>query len=151
MLDLEKLKEQLEASIAPLGYSIYQIKYHVVEREKLLSIVVDHEEDIDLNRISEVSDIISNKLDELDPIEEAYTLDVSSLGAEKPLDIDKLDRYIGRKVNLHLSHPYLGENYLEGTLKEVNEKEVILSVQAKAKKKDYILNRLHIDKARLAV
>ena len=151
MLDLEKLKTQIEETISPLGYSIYQIKYHVVEKEKLLSIIVDHEEDIDLNRISEVSDIISAKLDELDPIEEAYTLDVSSLGAEKPIDIDKLEKYVGRKVNLHLSHPYQGENYLEGILKEVDEKEVILHVQVKAKMKDIILNRLHIDKARLAV
>lgn len=151
MLDLEILKKKLEESIAPLGYTIYEIKFHIVEKEKLLSIVVDHEEEIDLNRISEVSDILSKKLDELDPIEEAYTLDVSSLGAEKPIALDKLDKYKGKKVNLHLSHPYKGENYLEGILKDVSESEVTLTIQVKAKKIDIILNRLHIDKARLAV
>lgn len=151
MLDLEILKNKLEESIAPLGYTIYEIKFHIVEKEKLLSLVVDHEEEIDLNRISEVSDILSKKLDELDPIEEAYTMDVSSLGAEKPVALDKLDKYKEKKVNLHLSHPYKGENYLEGILKDINDSEVVLTIQVKAKKIDVLLNRLHIDKARLAV
>jgi ribosome maturation factor RimP len=54
-------------------------------------------------------------------------------------------------VNLHLSHPFEGENTLEGDLLEVNEEEVALGIKIKARKKTIRLKRDAIDKARLAI
>lgn len=151
MLDVNILKEQLENLLKDDGYTIEDIKYHKIEGENVLSIVVDHEENIDLAKISMVSEKISNFLDEIDPIEDAYTLDVSSLGAEKPIKLDRLEHYVDKKVNVHLSHPYLGENYIEGILKEVSDENVIIAYKEKTRTKEAKLLRKNIDRARLAV
>lgn len=151
MLDVNILKEQLENLLKDDGYTIEDIKYHKIEGENVLSIVVDHEENIDLAKISMVSEKISNFLDEIDPIEDAYTLDVSSLGAEKPIRLDRLEHYVDKKINVHLIHPYLGENYLEGILKEVSDDEAIIAYKEKTRTKEAKILRKNIDRARLAV
>ena len=80
-----------------------------------------------------------------------YTLDVSSLGAEKPIDLEKLDKYQGKYVNLHLSHPYKGENIIEGDLKEVTSDYVVLTYRIKTRIVEAKIERKDIDKARLAI
>ena len=89
-------------------------------------------------------------MDEADPIEAAYTLDLSSAGAEKKIDVEKLPSYVGRFVHLHLSHPFKGENILEGTLLSMGE-ETVLLVKDKSKKKEIRFPTNTIDGARLAI
>ena len=112
---------------------------------------IDRDSPISLDDIVAISNIINPILDESDPIKSPYTLDVSSLGAEKPLSLDKLEKYVGNYVNFHLSHPYKGLNTLEGTLLEANENEVTLGIKNKTRVQKVILKRDTIDKARLAI
>ena len=80
-----------------------------------------------------------------------YTLDISSLGAEKPIALEKLANYDGRYVHLHLSHPVQGENILEGTLKVVDEETLGLTFFIKGRKKDVTFPKKDVDSARLAI
>jgi ribosome maturation factor RimP len=48
-------------------------------------------------------------------------------GPKKPLALEKLPKYLGSYVNLHLSHPYHGENIVEGELVSIENGMVRLT------------------------
>lgn len=151
MKEIDAVKEILSPVLEKEGYSLASVTL-VRETDGLtLHVFIDRDEPISLDDIVLVSNIINPILDKEDPISSSYTLDVSSLGAEKPIGLEKLEKYIGSYVNLHLSNPYKGENALEGDLLEVKEEELTLGVREKSKTKKVILKRADIDKARLAI
>ncbi len=151
MKEIDDVKAILEPVLEKEGYTLAEVSL-VRESDGLtLHVYIDRDSPISLDDIVLVSDIINPLLDKEDPIPGAYTLDVSSLGAEKPLKLDRLEKYVGNYVNFHLSHPYKGENTLEGDLLEVNSDEVKLGIREKSKTKTIILKRETIDKARLAI
>lgn len=138
----------------PLHQAGYQLSSLALTRAKegsKLCVVVDRVAPISLEDIVRVSDLVSGLLDENDPIEEAYTLDVSSLGAEKPIPLPELPLYAGRYVNLHLSHPYKGENILQGTLTRIEGENLVLQIRDKARKKEIAFPLKDVDRARLAI
>ena len=150
MIEEEKIKGLLEGPLKDIGYDLVSVKLSG-SKEKTLSVVVDRVEAIDLDSIVTVSNLVSALLDEADPIEGAYTLNVSSLGAEKPIALEKLPLYIGAYVNLHLTHPYKGDNIVEGTLLKIEEDTVTLERKEKAKKVEISFPLATVDKARLAI
>ena len=150
MLIEEKIIAILGPRLLEQGYEIAQAHFKS-GKNACLQVVVDRVEPISLEEIVKVSETISSLLDETDPIDEPYTLDVSSLGAEKPIALERLGEYAGRYVNLHLSHPYKGENIVEGTLLSIQEGMVELQVQIKSKKKSITFPVGDVDKARLAI
>ena len=98
-----------------------------------------------------MSRFLNNYLDELDPLDNPYTLDVSSLGAEKPLKVEKLGDYINSFVNVHLINPIKGENIYEGTIEEVNDDEIILSYKNKTRVLRVNIEKKNISNIRLAI
>lgn len=151
MEEISNVRSLLEEPLKKEGYELVDVK---ISRDKsgiLLQIVVDRDLPISLEDIVKVSDLINPLLDQNDPIKSAYTLDVSSLGAEKPIKLEKLDKYVSQYVNLHLSHPYEGKNILEGSLSEVNDDTLTLLVKEKTKKRSIVITRKYVDKARLAI
>lgn len=141
----------LTSKLNSLGYELVRVQFQKESGEYYLRITIDKDEDISLDAIVEVSDLISPLLDASDIIKDKYILDVTSLGAEKAIKINRLDKYVNRYLNLHLSHPYKGLNNIVGTLKKVDVNSVTIEIQDKARKKEIILNRADIDKANLAI
>ena len=150
-MELKKIEQLLKEPLEEIGYSLISVNYVKENGVMVLRVTVDRDEPISLDDIVHVSDVVSLKLDEADPIEEQYFLDVTSLGAEKPIEPSRLDKYVGKYVRLHVTNPIDGENYLEGTLENVTEEEVILSFRVKSKLKNVSIKRATIDKARLAI
>lgn len=150
-MDLNYLKPLLEKKVNELGYSLVSLTSKKEMGSLVMSIVVDKVEPIDMNMISEVSNALSSYLDEIDNSEESYLLDVSSLGAEKPLKVEELSSYVSRYVNVHLINPIDGENIYEGTIKEVNDDSFVLSVRIKTRVKDIVILFNNIYKIRLAI
>lgn len=147
----ETIKNELQVPLEELGYVIVSVKYTRSKKGNILEIIVDKDDDISIEEIVQVSNLISPLLDVNDYIKENYTLDVTSLGAEKPIQISKLDKYIGKYVNIHLTHPYNGENILEGDLKNIDNGVVELEIKVKSKKKSCLIPLETIDRARLAI
>ena len=114
----------IEKPIKALGYDKIEVKYVKEFGTQYLRVLVDKDDAIDLEDIIKVNDLVSPLLDEADLISTEYVLDVTSFGAEKPIDVDKLEKYIGKYINIHLSNPYKGLNNLEGDLEEVTPEEV---------------------------
>lgn len=147
----KELKNVIENEISKLGFETSEIKFVNEDGENYLRITIDKDEEVTFDDVSLVSEKISLLLDELDPIQSNYTLDISSLGAEKPIKLEKLEKYVSKYVNIHLTNPYKGENYLEGYLLEVDDENVKLEIRIKSNKKSINLERKNIDKARLAI
>jgi ribosome maturation factor RimP len=151
MEEERKVREVLESRLKEKGYTLEGVRYYLSKEGPKLELVVDRDDPISLDDIVALSDFISPILDENDPIAGAYTLDISSLGAEKPIALGKLANYDGRYVHLHLSHPVQGENILEGTLKVVDEETLGLTFFIKGRKKDVTFPKKDVDSARLAI
>ena len=146
-----QIKQLIEPTINKLGYSLESISLKREKGDLFLQIVVDRFDPISLDDIVAISNEISPILDENDPIKDNYFLDVTSLGAEKPIKLEHLDKYINKYVNLHVINPIKGENYLEGNIDSVNDDIVILSYKIKTRLIRVEIPRKDIDKARLAI
>ena len=150
-MNLERIKPLLEAKLNELGYDLYSISFAKKEGKFTLSIVVDKVEPISLNDIVGVSNVISPYLDEIDDSNDPYILDISSLGAEKPLKVDSLDKYVSRYVEVRLINPILGENIYLGTIKDVREDDITLEYRIKSRTKEINITKSNISKIRLAI
>lgn len=150
-MELTILETKIKEKLATIGYELVSIKQQTIDKEKYLSIVVDRVEEIDMDAIVEVSNVLNAYIDELDPISTNYTLDICSLGAEKPLKIDQLDKYVSRYIHVHLTNPIEGENIYEGTLESLTEEEIKLSYKVKTRTKTVDITKSNISKIRLAI
>lgn len=151
-MELENtIKKLIENPIKDLGYTDLDVKYVKEFNTQYLRVMVDRDDVIDLEDIVKVNDVISPILDEADLIKNEYVLDVTSFGAEKPISISRLEKYVGKYVNIHLSNPYKGLNNIEGDLINVTKDKVTVSYKEKTRLIKCELIRNDIDKARLAI
>ncbi|MCQ2797550.1 MAG: ribosome maturation factor RimP [Bacilli bacterium] len=151
MNELKTVQELLREPLANEGFEIYECTLSRDKSGLTLRITVDRVDPISLDDIIHVGDIINPILDANDPIKDPYTLDISSLGAEKPIKLERLNSYVGSYVNLHLSHPYKGANIIEGDIVSVSDEILTLEVRDKTRKKNIEIPLKDIDKARLAI
>ena len=150
-MELKELKSLIETKVNELGYDLVELSFARNNGQDVLSIVVDKESEIDMNMIVEITNALNAYLDELNPFEKPYTLDLSSLGAEKPLKIEKLGAYVHKYVNVHLINPLKGENIYEGDLEEVNDDKIIIGYRQKTRVSHLEILKSNIYKIRLAI
>lgn len=119
-----------------------------------LRIYIDKPGGIDIEECALISEQVSEALDAIDPdpIPQAYFLEVSSPGAERPLKTEAdMQNAIGKYVHLSFYQAIDGEKFYEGTLKEVNDDSVVLMIRIKTRTKDIEIERKQIANARLAI
>ena len=146
------IKNLIEKPIKALGYSDVDVKFVREFGTNYLRVMVDKDDEaIDLDEIVKVNDVVSPILDEADLIKTNYVLDVTTFGAEKPIDVAKLEKYVGKYVNIHLSHPYKGLNIIEGTLESVDNDYIVINYKEKTRLIKCEIVRNTVDKARLAI
>ena len=82
-----------------------------------LRIYIDKEDGIDLEDCQKISHLISDLLDKEDPIEQAYFLEISSPGIDRPLKKEKdFRKYEGHLVTVRTYSPVEGKKKLQGKL-----------------------------------
>ncbi len=150
-MDLSKVSNLLEPLLNEMGYSLYSIKQKREDGQVVLEVIIDRVQSINMEDIVDVTNKINEVLDEADPIEETYTLDVSSLGAEKPLKIEDLNNYLGSYVHVKLINPIEGENILEGEIENVDDKSLSLTYKIKTRTKRVSIDLTNIKSIRLAI
>ena len=77
------VRELLEPTITALGCSVWDVEFVKEGSEWYLRITIDKPEGVDINDCERVHRAIDPMLDEADPIEQSYRLEVSSPGAER--------------------------------------------------------------------
>lgn len=78
MEKLEKIKESIKGPISKLNMIVDSISYEKEGSYYFLRIVLDRVGGIDMDSIVEATHIINPIIDELDPYDESYILDISS-------------------------------------------------------------------------
>ena len=110
-----------------LNYEIYHIEYVKENGEYYLRIYIEKEGGITLNDCEALSRRVSDIMDEKDPIEEAYFLEVSSPGLNRNLFTEShYKRFVGREIMVKLTKAIDGKKNIKGILKEVNEENIIV-------------------------
>ena len=84
-----------------------------------LRVYIDKEGGVCIDDCEAVSRPLSDKLDEVDPIQGSYTLEVSSAGADRVLkNPEHFRRFLGSQVECRLYRPRDGQREFVGELKE---------------------------------
>lgn len=119
------VSEALTPVINELGYEVWDIEYVKEGADYYLRFTIDSDEGIDIDDCEKVHRTIDPLLDELDPIEDAYHLEVSSPGLERDIRYDwHYEVLIGEKVELRLFAPipeYPGTKVFVGILKSYTD------------------------------
>ena len=150
-MEEKQLSALVTKKLESINYDLVSLNVSRNSGSLQVSIVVDRVAPINMEDIVEVTNVLSTYFDEIDPFETAYNLDISSLGAEKPLKVDELDKYVNSYVNVHVNNPIDGENIFEGTLKEVNDNSISITKRIKTRSKDVEVVKTNILKIRLAI
>lgn len=121
-----------------------------------LRVYIDKPGGINIEECALISDELSAKLDECDPdpIPQAYYLEVSSPGAERPLKNNRdFERALEQQQYIHVSlyAPLAGSKVYEGDLVELTADELALAYRDKTRQKTVVIPRKQIAKARLAI
>ncbi|AXY25471.1 ribosome maturation factor RimP [Suicoccus acidiformans] len=119
-----------------------------------LRVYADKEGGIDLDDCAAISEDVSVALDQLseDPFPDAYYLEVSSPGAERPLkDEAAIEGAVGEYVHFAYYVPQHGESFHEGTLLRVEADAYILKVNLKGRIKELAIDKNAVSHARLAI
>jgi len=94
---------------------------------KYLRIYIDKPGGVSVDDTADVSRVLSKKLDEADPIEEQYFLEVSSPGLERPFKREEdYIRNIGNLVEAKFYKPLEGKKSMVGVLKEKRENSIVI-------------------------
>jgi ribosome maturation factor RimP len=121
----DAVRRLVEPLLAARGLELFDVEV----RNNVLRISVDKTAggDLDLDTISQASEVISAALDEHDPIPGKYTLEVSSPGLERPLRTPvHFRRFVGTTVSVRTQPGVEGERRLQGTLEAADDDGITL-------------------------
>ncbi|MGP9018225.1 ribosome maturation factor RimP [Streptomyces sp. BR1] len=101
----ERLRGLLEPLVSAKDLDLEEIEVSRAGRRRMLRIVVDSDEGVELDTCAELSRAVSDALDESDVMgDEEYVLEVTSPGAERPLsELRHYVRATGRLARLTLN------------------------------------------------
>jgi ribosome maturation factor RimP len=136
------------------NFELVEVEFVKEGKSWFLRVFIDKEGGIDIEECAFVSEQLSDKLDacDPDPIPQAYFLEVSSPGAERPLKKEEdYHRAVGEYIHLSLYQPVEGEKQFEGFLQSFDEEQLVIKIRIKTREKELTIERKNIAKARLAI
>ncbi|RAI82804.1 ribosome maturation factor RimP [Macrococcoides goetzii] len=153
---MSKITERVEEIVAPivesLGFELVDVEYVKEGPDYYLRIAIDKPGGIDIADCALASEHISEVMDKEDPITEAYFMDVSSPGAERPLKKEKdYENAVGNNIYVKLYEPIAGDKEWIGILEQYNEEFITINAKIKTRTKTIEIDRKKIAKIRRAV
>lgn len=113
-------EELLQGFLQEEGYELYDSEFVKEGRDWFLRIYIDKPEEqgyIGTEDCEKVSRYLSDRLDEADPVDKEYYLEVSSPGMDRVLARpEHYARYVGREVEIRLYKGRDGTKNIKGTL-----------------------------------
>lgn len=127
------IAEELAAPILEeMGLQLWDVVYEKEGSGWYLRYYVDKEGGIDINSCEALSRAISDVLDEADPIDGSYTLEVSSPGIERQLTRDwHFETLMGQQLLVRLIRPVEGVRDFIGTLTDYRDGTLTLLLDEK--------------------
>lgn len=147
-----QIKSAVEEMVKPFldenGFELVDIEYVKEGSNWFLRVYVDKDGGIDIDDCGRVSEYLSAKLDEKDPIPVAYFLEVSSPGAERPLKKPSdFQKAVGKHVFVTTYEPIDGKKEFEGVLEAYDGEQLTVNIG----KKSAVIPAAKLASARLAI
>ena len=118
----ETVREAILPTVTELGYRIWDITFGKVGADYHLEITIDNDEGISIDDCERVHRAIDPILDECDPIEGFYYLEVSSPGIERELRSEEHFLWaVGERVEAKLFTAVGGKKSILGILKAYDD------------------------------
>lgn len=115
-----------------LGLEIIEVTYEKRYDGMNLTVVIDKEDGVSIDDCEKLHRAIDAPLDELDPIEESYILNVSSPGIDRPLKTERdYRRNLNKKIAVKLYKPLDGSKSFQGILIDFDENTFSITLQNK--------------------
>ena len=122
------VSELIGPTVSELDYDLWDVEYVKEGAEYYLRVTIDGEEGITIDDCEKVHRAIDPILDQADPIEDSYHLEVSSPGIERELKYDwHFEEFIGYTVELKFYAPFNGAKSFVGELVSRNDDGVTVN------------------------
>ena len=117
----KNIAETVRDLVAPvaeeLGLLLWDVEFVKEGARRILRVTIDHEDGITIDDCERMHRAIDPVLDEADPIETAYDLEVSSPGIERDLRTDAhVDASVGEVVDVRFFAPVDRQKTMQGIL-----------------------------------
>lgn len=131
--DLDKLTALIAPEAEALGFALVRVAWFETggqgSDEPTLQVMAERPDtrQLGIDDCAALSHRISDKFDELDPIEEAYRLEVSSPGIDRPLTrLADFADWAGHEVKVELAEPMDGRKNIRGDIVGVDGDMVLV-------------------------
>lgn len=126
----DKVFSLIKETVEQTGVSLWDVKYVKEGASYYLRVFIDKPEGISIDDCTDVSHAIDPVIDEADPIDGSYYLEVCSPGIERELSRDAHYEYaVGKKVRIRLFKAVDGIKEFSGTLVSCSEGIVLETEQ----------------------
>lgn len=149
----DSVLELIEPSLTDLGYEVVRIRFHA-EGRPVLQIMIDRSDgaDVAVEDCTLASRTVSVLLDVADPIAEAYELEVSSPGLDRPLTRAKdFQSFRGNEARVELKAAVDGRRRFRGRLLGMDGDVVRMVVPLDAVETEFALPFEAIEKAKIVL
>ena len=143
------LQDLIEPVVTGKGYELVRV-LTIGQANPTLQVMIDTLDgrDVTVDDCALVSRALSDVLDEKDPIENRYSLEVSSPGLDRPLTkLEHFKRFQGYEIKLETEDRVENRKRFKGKIKEVSEQNVVLA----ADEAEYTIPFALISKAKLVI
>jgi Uncharacterized protein conserved in bacteria len=127
-----RLAEIVKPAVEAAGFELVRIRL-MSGKTRTLQIMADRPEGgIEIDELGEVTTMVGAVLDVEDPLEEAYVLEVSSPGIDRPLTrLKDFDTWSGHEARLETSELIDGRRRFKGILQGTEDGEVLIEIEEK--------------------
>ena len=121
----ERVFTLIKETVEEQGVSLWDVRYLKEGASYYLRVFIDKEEGISIDDCTKVNHAIDPIIDEADPIENSYYLEVCSTGLERELvRPEHFYAKLGEKIKLKLYKARDGVKEFSGLLKDFDGKEI---------------------------
>ena len=128
MVDIAALNRLLEPEVESLGYRLVRVAFLGGTSDPTLQVMAERPDtrQLDLGDCERISRRLSGVLDEKDPIDGSYRLEVSSPGIDRPLTrLADYQDWKGHEARITLAEPINGRKQFSGTIEGSGEARVV--------------------------
>lgn len=128
----DKLETLIEPVVESFGCTLWGVEYRPLKSSALLRVFIDKEDGVSLDDCADISYQLSGMLDVEDPIQLAYTLEVSSPGIDRPLlKPEHFKAYTGQTAKVRLQWPIEGARNFRGNILSADDEKIELEQDGK--------------------
>lgn len=149
---IKVIEEMAIKEAAKLNQTIEEVSFVKEHGVKILRIIANSENGLDIDEATALNTVISEKLDELDLIKEEYYLEVSSPGLERELKNNSdIEKQIGSYIYISLYEKIDNVKEYYGDLISFVDNIITMRINVKGRIKEISVPKEKVSKIRMAV